>query len=69
MNTSTVGPYVRDIKPAPGGIQVVQCNVAYQVEHHDFSFWNFIGWDNDDKDEVIKEGNCVQQVVPTEVAP
>ena len=60
----TVGPFVRDIQGAPGGINVISCAVGYTVEHTYYGF----GANNNEKSEALHEGACVQQVVPTEVS-
>ena len=64
--TMNVGPFVRTIEPAPQGINVVTCTISYTVEH---TYWGGLFGNNDSKDESLHEGGCMQQVVPTAVAP
>jgi len=60
VNTSTLPPYVRDLRPAVGGIEMIQCAVVVTTKREN-TFW-----ENNKTTREISMGQCWNQVVSTE---
>jgi hypothetical protein len=60
VNTSTLPPFVRDVRAAVGGVELVQCEVIVTTKREN-TFW-----DNNKTTREISMGNCWNQVVSTE---
>jgi hypothetical protein len=68
IHRSTLPPYVRELRAAPGGIDMIQCEMVYtRKEEWEFQFWNG-GWGKETETH-LDHGACWRQLVPTEVAP
>ena len=64
VNTSTLPPYVRDLRPAVGGIEMIQCEMIVTTKRES-SFWH----NHTKTTREISTGGCWNQVVSTEPPP
>jgi hypothetical protein len=68
IHRSTLPPYVRELRAAPGGIEMIQCEMVYtKKEEWEYRFWDG-GWGKEIETR-LDHGACWRTLVPTEVAP
>lgn len=61
VHTSTLPPYVRDLRASPGGIDMVQCRITFTKK----TSQNIMGHTDTELD--ISEGPCWRSAIPTVV--
>lgn len=72
--TSTLGPYVRDVRPAVYGIEVETCAIEYEHSTDHVDGWDVLGWlfDHDTKDDEhshLAERDCRRWLASTLETP
>ena len=66
VKTSTLPPYVRDLRVGPAGLDMIQCETV--LKETKTTTW--ILWDrNDDVSRTLSPGPCWRQTIPLGVAP
>jgi hypothetical protein len=65
---STLSPYVRDLRSAPGGVEAISCELVYRKTQK--TSWSWLRFDTErDVETAIEEGACWRVVLATEVTP
>lgn len=65
---STLPPYVRDLRPAPNGVQMIQCELSYTRKESQ-PLWTWLPFTPDTHVELwIDDGPCWSMEIPTAVA-
>lgn len=64
---SALPPYVRDLRPQAGGVQMIQCEIVYtKVTHRN---WDWIRMQSDrDVETNLADGACWTTAISTQVA-